>query len=81
MIILDRYNIISAEGRKGKQFEIGFCPKNPRPWRLEYREQGYYFLHPREMLAYAAGRGLIDFHRLDAAQLELMEALDQAWDN
>ncbi len=81
MIILDKYNVISAEGRKGKRFEICFCPKEPRPWCLQRRGHGYYFPALRELLAFAAGRYLIDFHMLDAVQLEVMEALDRAWDS
>jgi hypothetical protein len=48
---------------------------------LQRRGHGYYFPALRELLAFAAGRYLIDFHTLDAVQLEVMEALDRAWDS
>ena len=77
-IICDQFNTIYCGGRKGRQFEIRFCPRNVKaPWSIHgKRTNGYYFTTLREALSFAAGRGYIEPHMIDNYQHEIMAALD-----
>lgn len=80
-IIQNQWNSIYVGGRKGRKFEIRFCPRNVNsPWSIHgRRSNGYYFVTLRETLSFAAGRGYIEPHMIDQYQIEIMAALDRKW--
>ena len=82
-IIYDKFNTLYIGGRKGRKFEVSFCPRDEKaPWGLHSRRQnGYYFPELRELLAFAAGRGYIDFHMIGSYQVEIMAALEREMKN
>lgn len=81
-IIYDQLNVVYAGGRKGRPFEIRFCPRAvEKPWSIKTRKtNGYYFQTLRETLAFAAGRGYIEQQQIDKYQIEIMDALARKWD-
>ena len=78
-IVYDQWNSIYIGGRKGRKFEIRFCPQCVKaPWSIHSRRSnGYYFTTLREVLAFAAGRGFIEQHLIDEYQKEVARALDR----
>lgn len=81
-IFCDAFNVIYVGGRKGKPFEVRFCPRDVKvPWSIKSRRtNGYYFMTLREALAFAAGRGYIEQHQIDKYQDEIMSTLARKWD-
>ena len=81
-IIHDQWNSIYIGGRKGRKFEIRFCPKSKdAPWSIHSRRSnGYYFVTLREVLCFAAGRGFIEVHLIDKYVDEVSAALSRKWD-
>ncbi len=81
-IIFDQWNSIYVGGKKGRPFEIHFCPHNVEaPWSIHAkRGNGYYFITLRELLSFAAGRAWIEYHMIERYQQEVMQALDRKWD-
>lgn len=81
-IIQNQWNSIYVGGRKGRKFEIRFCPDCVKaPWSIHSRRtNGYYFTTLRETLAFAAGRGYIEQHLISEYQSVVAAALDQKFD-
>ena len=76
-IIVDQFNTLYVGGRKGKKFEIRYCPADRfAPWVVQSRGQGHYFETLREALAFVAGRGWIEAHMIKAYQIQIMNTLD-----
>ena len=80
-IIENEWNSIYVGGSKGRKFEVRFCPRNVKaPWGIHTaRDNGRYFVTLRELLSFAAGRNLIEFHMIDRYQDEIAAALDRKW--
>lgn len=80
-IIMDQFNSLYIGGRKGRKFEIRFCPSDKAvPWSVQSRGQGHYFETLREALSFVAGRGWIDTPMIKEYQMEIMHTLDRKWD-
>ena len=78
-IIYDQWNGVYIGGRKGRKFEIRFCPHDVKaPWSIHSRRSnGYYFKTLRETLAFAAGRNDIEPHLIGKDQAEVMAAIER----
>lgn len=81
-IVYNQINTIYVGGRKGRKFDVSFCPRDRKaPWSIHARRSnGYYFFTLREALSFAAGRGYIEPHLIDEYQKEIAQALDRKWD-
>ncbi len=77
-IIFDRWNSIYVGGRKGRKFEIRYCPKSEvKPWSIHSgRCNGLYTQDLINCLYYAAGKNWIETHLIESYQNEIMRALD-----
>ena len=82
-IVHDRWNTVYVGGKKGKKFEIGFCPKCvEKAWRIySGRSNGVYAQNLLNLLFFAAGKNWIETHMIERYQQEIMLALDQAYDD
>lgn len=78
-IIYDKWNSVFIQNDNKRGFEIRYCPHDVKaPWSIHgKRTNGYYFVTLREVLAFAAGRGYIEPHMLDAYQRKVMLAFDE----